>query len=87
VVSATTKPREVLALIRPQSAGMPAEAIFILILSVVVASGGVLLLARSIAGARLDRAIARFERDLVAPPWPPPPHEASAHERALGWRE
>jgi hypothetical protein len=66
---------------------MPAEAIFILILSVVVASGGVLLLARSIAGARLDRAIARFERDLVAPPWPPPPHEASAHERALGWRE
>ena len=66
---------------------MPAEAILMLIFSVVVAGGGVLLLARSIAGARLDRAIARFERDLVAPSWPPLPHEASADERAFGWRD
>ena len=66
---------------------MPVAAIVILILSVIVASGGVLLLARSIAGARFSRAISRFERDLVFPPWPPAPHEASAEERALGWRD
>jgi hypothetical protein len=63
---------------------MSADAFIIVILSIVAAAGGVLVLVRSIARANLNRAIARFERDLAFPLWPNAPHEASADERALG---
>jgi hypothetical protein len=64
---------------------MPAEPVFILIPLAIVATAATWLLARSIARISFNRAIARFERELAFPPWPPAPHELTARERALGY--
>ena len=63
---------------------MGPAAILLLIPVAMLAIAGARLLGRTLGRARFNRAIARFERGLAFPTWPPPPREASARERALG---
>jgi hypothetical protein len=67
---------------------MRAEAILMVTLVTVAATVGALILVRRlVARARFNRIIARFERDMASPPWPPAAHGEGADERAAGRNE